>query len=386
MWQVFGAFLVLGLTAFGGPIAHIGYFEAAFVQRRQWISPRAFADLVALCNVLPGPASSQLGLGIGYLRAGVPGALAAWAGFTLPSALILGALGVGAGLLPEATVAASSRGLAWAAAAVVGQAVLHMGRARVRRAADALPVLGAAALAWGLSGLAGQFAALALGALWGLTRGEPAIALPEEATPPPAKRAALWLVAWVVLLLMMPLVASLSGNAWAALADRFYRTGSLVFGGGHVVLPLLKAEWVDQGLLTPGAFLAGYGAAQAVPGPLFTIAAYLGAALHPEMPLAGGIVALVAIFLPSMLLVFGILPFAQRLRAAPRVGRALGGVNLAVIGLLAAAWVDPVLTGAIRSPWDAAAVLGGFLLLISGRVPVLALVLALALFGLALSL
>jgi chromate transporter len=386
VWRVFVAFLGLGLTAFGGPIAHIGYFEAAFVRRRQWLSPRAFADLVALCHVLPGPASSQLGLGIGHARAGVPGALAAWAGFTLPSALILGLLGVGAGLLPEATVASASRGLAWAAAAVVGQAVLHMARARVHRPLDALPILAAAALAWGLSGLAGQFAALAFGAAWGLAHPDPLVGLPGDARPPPAKRAAIWLVAWGVLLVVLPLAASLSGNAWVALADRFYRTGSLVFGGGHVVLPLLKAEWVDQGLLSPETFLAGYGAAQAVPGPLFTIAAYLGAALHPEAPIVGGAVALLAIFLPSMLLVFGVLPFAERLRAAPRVGRALAGVNFAVIGLLAAAWVDPVLIGAVRGPWDGAAVFGGLVLLVFSRVPVLAVVAALTLFGLALSL
>ena len=385
MWRIFVGFLALGLTAFGGPVAHIGYFEAAFVQRRQWISPRAFADLVAICHVLPGPASSQIGLGIGYFRAGVPGALAAWAGFTLPSALLLGAFGVGVGLLPQDVVAAASRGLAWAAAAVVGQAVLHMARSRVRHPADALPVAVAAALAWGLSGLPGQFAALGLGAAWGLARPDPTARAPEPPAPP-AKRAALWLVAWTALLLLLPLAATLSGNDWAALADRFYRTGSLVFGGGHVVLPLLKAEWVDQGLLPPATFLAGYGAAQAVPGPLFTISAFLGAALHPEAPVAGGGVALIAIFLPSMLLVFGVLPFAQRLRASPVARRLLSGVNLAVIGVLGAAWVDPVLLGAIRGPWDAVAVAGGFLLLVFGRVPVLALVVSLALFGLALSL
>jgi chromate transporter len=385
VWRIFVAFLGLGLTAFGGPIAHIGYFEAAFVQRRQWITAHAFADLVAICNVLPGPASSQIGLGIGYTRAGVPGALAAWAGFTLPSALLLGALGLGIGLLPQATVAAASRGLAWAAAAVVAHAVLHMARSRLHRPLDALPVIVAAGLAWGLEGLPGQFAALAVGAAWGLAHPGPAATTPEP-PPPRAKRAALWLVAWGALLLVLPLAAALTGDAWVTLADRFYRTGSLVFGGGHVVLPLLKAEWVDQGLLSPETFLAGYGAAQAVPGPLFTIAAFLGAALHPNAAVAGGVVALVAIFLPSMLLVFGILPFAQRLRGSPVARRLLSGVNLAVIGLLGAAWVNPVLSGAVRGPWDALAVAVGLLLLLSGRVPVLALVIALALFGLALSL
>ncbi|WP_337995742.1 chromate efflux transporter [Oleispirillum naphthae] len=376
MIRIFSAFLVLGCTAFGGPVAHIGFFREAFVTRRAWLSPAAFADLVALCHVLPGPASSQVGLGIGYLRGGVPGALAAWAGFTLPSALLLAALAVGFSALPPDSTAAAARGLAWAAAAVVAQAVLHMAKDRVRRAADAPLLLAAAALAWVWPGVGGQIAALALGAAWGIAFAAAPQAEAAADAPPP-RFAWLWLAAWAALLALLPLLAAGAGR-WASLADRFYRVGSLVFGGGHVVLPLLKAEWVDAGLLPAETFLAGYGAAQAVPGPLFTLAAYLGAALAPDAPWRGAAVALVAVFLPSALLVFGILPYAARLRRSARVARALSGVNLAVVGLLAAAWVNPVCAAAVRGWPDAAAVAAGFALLLSRRVPVPLLVAVLA--------
>ncbi len=385
MLRIFMTFLGLGLTAFGGPVAHIGYFETAFVRRRAWLTPRAFADLVALCHVLPGPASSQLGLAIGYLRGGLPGAFAAWLGFTLPSALLLGGLGAGVALLPPEGLAAAARGLAWAAAAVVGVALLHMAKGRFRRPLDLAPALAAAVVAGAVPGLDGQLGAIGIGALWGTLRAEEE---PEPLADDAAGggRAWLWLVAWVALLALLPVAAALAHAPLVDLADRFYRAGSLVFGGGHVVLPLLKAEWVDAGLLPADTFLAGYGAAQAVPGPLFTISAFLGAALQPGQPVAAAAVATAAIFLPSMLMVFGILPYAQRLRRSRLAARLLNGVNLAVIGLLAAAWVDPVLTAAVRGPWDAAAVAAGFLLLATRRLPVLALVAAMALFGAALSL
>ncbi|SBV96627.1 Chromate transporter, chromate ion transporter (CHR) family [uncultured Alphaproteobacteria bacterium] len=384
MWRIFLAFLGLGLTAFGGPVAHIGYFEAAFVRRRAWLGAREFADLVALCHVLPGPASSQLGLAIGYLRGGVAGALAAWLGFTLPSALLLGGLGAGVALLPPEGIAAAARGLAWAAAAVVGVALLHMGKSRFRRPLDLAPALAAAVVAAAAPGLGGQLGALGVGALWGAIRaGDAPETEPGEA---PGRAAGLWLAAWAALLALLPVAAALAHAPLVDLADRFYRAGSLVFGGGHVVLPLLKAEWVDAGLLPAETFLAGYGVAQAVPGPLFAISAFLGAALRPAEPVAAAAVATVAIFLPSMLLVFGILPYARALRRSRLAARILGGVNLAVIGLLAAAWVDPVLSSAIRGPWDAVAVAAGFALLATGRLPVVALVAALTLFGAALSL
>lgn len=384
MWRIFLAFLWLGLSAFGGPVAHVGYFEAAFVRRRAWLSPRAFADLVALCHVLPGPASSQLGLAIGYLRGGVPGALAAWLGFTLPSALLLGGLGAGVALLPPEGLAAAARGLAWAAASVVGVALLHMGKSRFRRPVDLAPAVAAAAVAMLSPGLGGQLGAIVLGALWGAVRAEDELDPGAEAAP--RGRGAPWLAAWVLLLAALPVAAAFAHAPLVDLADRFYRAGSLVFGGGHVVLPLLKAEWVDAGLLPAETFLAGYGAAQAVPGPLFAIAAFLGATLHPEQPVAAAAVATLAIFLPSMLLVFGVLPHARRLRRSRLAARLLSGVNLAVIGLLAAAWVDPVLSAAVREWWDAAAVAAGFALLAWRRLPVPALVAVMALFGAALSL
>lgn len=384
MWRIFLAFLGLGLTAFGGPVAHIGYFEAAFVRRRGWLGMREFADLVVLCHVLPGPASSQLGLAIGYLRGGVAGALAAWLGFTLPSALLLGALGAGVALLPPDALAAASRGLAWSAAAVVGVALLHMGQSRFRRALDLAPALAAAVVAAAAPGLGGQLGAIGVGALWGAIRAED---VPEaEAGEAPGRAPMLWLVVWVALLALLPTAAAFAHAPLVDLADRFFRVGSLVFGGGHVVLPLLKAEWVDAGLLPAETFIAGYGAAQAVPGPLFTIAAFLGAALMPVQPLAAAAVATLAIFLPSMLLVFGILPYARALRRSRLTARLLGGVNLAVIGLLAAAWVDPVLTAAVKGPWDALAVATGFALLASRRMPVVALVAATTLLGAAFSL
>ncbi len=378
MPEIFRAFLILGCTAFGGPVAHIGYFQTEFVERRRWIGAEAFADLVALCHVLPGPASSQVGLGIGYLRGGVPGALAAWVGFTLPSAALLAGLAMGVAFLPGGLIADATRGLSWAAAAIVLQAVWHMARARLRRPADVFPICAAAGFAWAVPGLSGQLAALGLAALWGWRFAPADEARAADAPSRGGGHAWLWLAAWGLLLAVLPLAAAAFPSAWLELADRFYRTGSLVFGGGHVVLPLLKAEWVDAGVLPREALLAGYGAAQAVPGPLFTVSAYLGAALLPDGPIAAALLAVAAVFLPSIFLVLGILPYAAGLRRRASLARALSGVNLAVIGLLAAAWVDPVASGAIGGWVDAVAVATAFLAVERFRVSAPALVVGLA--------
>ena len=351
--EVFRAFLRLGLTSFGGPVAHLGYFRAAFVERRRWLDDRAFTDLVALCQFLPGPASSQTGFALGLLRAGLPGALAAWAGFTLPSAILMvlfayGAAFVGVGLL---------HGLKLVAVAVVAQAVFGMARTLCPDRPRATIATVAAVLLLLAPGAAAQFAALALGALAGLAIG-------AEAAPPAAalagaigRRTGIACLALYAALLLAPL---------PPLFAAFYRSGALVFGGGHVVLPLLRDALVAPGLVTDPAFLAGYGAAQAVPGPLFTFAAYLGAV---AAGLPGAALALVAIFLPGMLALLGTLPFWDAVRAAPRAQAAMRGLNAAVVGILAAALYTPVWTGAVLRPADFAVVLIGFVLLAAWRAP-----------------
>ncbi len=365
------AFLRLGLTSFGGPIAHLGYFRTEFVERRRWLDDRAYADLVALCQFLPGPASSQTGFALGWLRAGWRGALAAWVGFTAPSAIamILFALGIAhAGALASS---GAVRGLKVVAVAIVAQAVWTMGRSLCpdwpRRA---LAVL-AALLAFALPSAIGQVGAIVACALLGRLL----LRLPHR--PPTtlgsfgvSTNTALSALALFVLLLVgLPLATALSDSPLLHLLDGFYRAGALVFGGGHVVLPLLQAAVVPGGAVSNADFLAGYGAAQAVPGPLFTFAAYLGAVM--DGPLAGwpgGLVFLAAIFLPGLLLVIGALPFWDRLRSRDGVHSAMAGVNAGVVGILAAAWVDPVLTSSIRSLADAGLALACFALLVHARV------------------
>ncbi|MGE0120569.1 MAG: chromate efflux transporter [Dongiaceae bacterium] len=370
--EVFRAFLKLGLTSFGGPIAHLGYFRDEIVVRRRWIDESGYADLVALCQFLPGPASSQVGFALGLLRGGALGALAAWAAFTLPSALLLLAFAYGAPLFDGMVGAGLIHGLKLVAVAVVAQAVWGMARTLASGRARAGIALAAVLLVVFAGGIVGQIGAILLGGLAGLWLCETAPATTTGRLRFPVTRAAgaACLIAFGLLLLLLPAVAAASGAQGLALFDSFYRAGSLVFGGGHVVLPLLRAEVVQPGWISDDAFLAGYGAAQAVPGPLFTFAAYLGAAMGPTPNgLAGGVIALIGVFLPGLLLVVGALPFWDALRARPRAQAAMRGANAAVVGILGAALYDPVWTSAVHAPRDFALALTAFILLTVWNLP-----------------
>jgi chromate transporter len=384
--EVFAAFLKLGLTSFGGPIAHLGYFRQELVARRKWLDEAAYADLLALCQFLPGPASSQAGFALGLMRAGPLGALAAWTAFTLPSAMALVLFAFGAAAFEGPAGAGLLHGLKLTAVAVVAQAVWGMARTLCpdwQRAAIAVAAVGVVLLA---AGSAGQVAAIGAGALAGLwlCRGAAAEIVGRLTVPLSRRTGAMLLALFFALLALLPL-ASGAGQG-AAVFDAFYRAGALVFGGGHVVLPLLEAEVVRPGWVSADAFLAGYGAAQAVPGPLFTFAAYLGTVMGPAPNgVAGAALALAAVFLPGLLLVAGMLPFWDALRRAPAAQAAMRGANAAVVGILAAALYDPLWTGAIFSPVDAALALAGFLLLTVVRAPPWAVVIALAGAGVALA-
>jgi len=369
--EVFAVFLRLGLTSFGGPIAHLGYFRDELVERRKWLDERTYADLVALCQFLPGPASSQAGMAIGIARAGMPGAAAAWLGFTMPSAIALIAFAYGVEALGPGS-GGWLHGLKVVAVAVVAQAVWGMARSLTPdRPRITLAVLAALVmLAWPTA--VGQIGAIVAGAIAGRLWLEPSAAAARAALAFPVRRT--WAVAaWVVffgLLAGLPLAGQLTSSDTIAIIDSFFRSGSLVFGGGHVVLPLLQAEVVPPGWVDNDAFLAGYGAAQAVPGPLFTFAAYLGTVMNaPVTGWVGGLVCLVAIFLPSFLLVVGALPFWDALRASPAAQSMLAGVNAAVVGLLLAALYNPVWTSAIRGPADFGLALAAFALLAFWRAP-----------------
>lgn len=387
--EVFRAALGLGLTSFGGPIAHIGYFRREYVDRRRWFDDRAFADLVALCQSLPGPASSQLGIAIGARQAGILGGIVSWVGFTLPSAIVLVVFGLASGSADLST-AGWLHGLKLAAVAVVAQAVFLLARSLApdwpRRT---LAVAGmAVALLWATP--FSQLAIIVGGALVGwLVLRTPGLAGAEAEAgtgplPSPIGRR-VGLVAlglFFGLLVGLPLVRAATGQEGVAMVETFYRTGSLVFGGGHVVLPLLHAGVVEPGWVSEDRFLAGYGAAQAVPGPLFSFAAYLGAvSVSPLGGWTGAAVALVAIYLPSFLLMFGVLPFWDRLRESGAFRRALVGANAAVVGLLAAALYRPIWTGAIESGADVAVAVAALALLVVGRVPPIVVVILAAVAG-----
>lgn len=371
-WSVFVIFLRLGLTSFGGPIAHLGYFREEFVTRRRWVSERSYADLVALCQFLPGPASSQVGMALGLSRAGYRGALAAWAGFTLPSAiaLILFALGIsrdGSLLSPGAL-----HGLKVVAVAVVAQAVWGMARnlctdgLRVTLMLIAACVVLLEPSAWAQVGVIGA------AGVTGLLLFKPAQSAAHDPLPITVSRraGAVWLSLFVTLLIGLPLLNSLIPSQTLAMVDAFYRSGSLVFGGGHVVMPLLQAEVVPSDWIGNEAFLAGYGAAQAVPGPLFTFAAFLGASMNvAPSGWFGGTIALLAIFAPSFLLILGAAPFWERLRRNARAQAALIGVNAAVVGLLLAALYQPVWTSAIFTVQDFALALFALVALMFWKLP-----------------
>lgn len=377
--EVLIVFLGLGLTSFGGPIAHLGYFRRTFVERRRWLTEQAYADLVALCQFLPGPASSQVGMAIGLQRAGWAGLLAAWLGFTLPSALLMVGFGYGLAALGGAAGAGWVAGLKAAAVGVVAHAVVGMARSLVPDLPRAVIALAALAAVLAVPAAWLPPAVLAAAALAGLAWVRPGPApVDDEPVVAVGRRAATaCLVLFGALLAVLPLLAVLVAEPALQLADGFYRTGSLVFGGGHVVLPLLQAETVQRGLLDPDTFLAGYAAAQALPGPLFAFAAFLGfsSAASPNGPAGAGL-ALTAIYLPSALLVAGTLPFWHHLRGSPRARAALGGVNAGVVGVLAAALVTPVFTSGVRDVTTAVVALAAFAALVSSRVPPWVVVLA----------
>ena len=369
---VFLAFLALGLTSFGGPVAHIGYFREAFVVRRRWMDERGYADLVALCQMLPGPTSSQVGIGIGLTKTGLAGAVAAWVGFTAPSAILLIALGYGVVAFDDGIPPGLLRGLGAVVVAVVAQAVWGMARTLCPDPPRVTIAVLAAAAVLGVGGAPAQVAVIAAGGLVGFLwlRDETAPAPEPGRVAPVSVIAIASLVLFFVLLVLLPVLASTWPSQGLALADSFYRSGSLVFGGGHVVLALLKAEVLPTGWVPEDVFLAGYGAAQAVPGPLFTFSAYLGTVMEtPPAGWVGGVICLAAIFVPSFLLVIGTLPWWNALRRLESAQRAMLGVNAAVVGLLLAALYDPVWTSGVRSAGDFVLALAAFALLVSWKLP-----------------
>ncbi|RKO63440.1 chromate transporter, chromate ion transporter (CHR) family [Caldibacillus debilis GB1] len=360
-WEVLKTAVRLGLTSFGGPIAHLGYFREEYVNRRKWIDEKTYADLVALCQFLPGPASSQVGMAIGFIRAGFWGAIAAWIGFTLPSAV---ALALFAGFLKGTSFRETGwlHGLLVAAVAVVAHAVWGMAKNFASDRPRATIAITAAILALMIPSVFSQVGIIVGAGIagWIFFRNVPG-AQPVPITLSFNKKAAgVLLILFFVLLGLLPVARKFTDSNWVALFDSFYRSGALVFGGGHVVLPLLQAEVVPSGWLTADQFLAGYGAAQAVPGPLFTFASYLGMA---SFGWKGAVVATLAIFLPSFLLIIGALPFWNWLRDHPRFQAALYGINAAVVGILLAALYHPVWTKAINSPADFCLALAAFGLL-----------------------
>lgn len=370
-WPIFLAFLRLGLTAFGGPIAHLESFRREFVERRGWLSAQAYGDLVALCQFLPGPASSQAGIGLGLVRGGLRGALAAWLGFTLPSALAMTAFALLLTHVAGLAQGAWLHGLKLVAVAVVAQALWGMSRSLCPDRERASLAVAAAVLAALLPGVTGQLAVIALGAVvgrWLLRPPGEAVHAPLQ-VPLRHRSAVVLLAAFGALLVGLPLLTAALHQPALALFSSFYQSGALVFGGGHVVLPLLQAQVVPAGM-DNSTFLAGYGAAQAVPGPLFTFAAFLGAASQqPPGGWAGAAIALGAIFLPGFLLVTGALPLWTGLRRHPALRSALMGINAAVVGLLLAAFYDPVWTAAIHTPRDFALAAAALLLLQVWKVP-----------------
>jgi len=367
--SVFLIFLRLGLISFGGPVAHLGYFRDEFVARRRWLSERSYAELVALCQFLPGPASSQVGIALGLSRAGYAGALAAWAGFTLPSAAALILFAVGLSDYGAALSSGALHGLKVVAVAVVAQAVWGMARHLCTDAPRVTLMLVAACVALLVPFAWGQVGVIACAAMVGLLLFTPKARAEHEALPITVSRRAgvIWLSLFLLFLLGLPLAAHWVPSPTLTMVDAFYRVGSLVFGGGHVVLPLLQAEVVSTGWVSNEVFLAGYGAAQAIPGPLFTFAAFLGASMGQGW--TTGVIALLAIFAPSFLLIMGALPFWDSLRRSVRTQGALAGVNAAVVGLLLAALYQPVWTNAIFRPVDFALALVALVALMFWKLP-----------------
>ena len=387
--EVLLVFLRLGLSSFGGPIAHIGYFRDEFVTRRRWLDEQSYADLVALCQFLPGPASSQAGFSIGLMRAGYLGGLAAWTGFTLPSAFLLLLFAYGVGSLGGPLGAGLLHGLKLVAVAIVAQAVWGMARSLCPdRERASIAAVAALLILFSTSSVV-QLAAIVLGGVAGLLlcRDAPPPAGGHVAMPVSRQAGLIALFAFFVLLLgALMLQGRLSLQGFDLFAA-FYRSGALVFGGGHVVLPLLREAFVAPGWVSDDAFLAGYGAAQAVPGPLFTFAAYLGAVskLQPS-GLAGAAIGLIGIFLPGILVLVGMLPFWDAFRVRAGAQAAMRGVNAAVVGILGAALYNPVWTTSVKGPADLAIALVGFVLLVAWRAPPLVVVIVSAIGGIVLAL
>lgn len=369
------AFLKLGLSSFGGPIAHLGYFHREFVERRRWVDEEHFGQLLALCQFLPGPASSQMGFSLGLLRAGWLGGLAAFIGFTLPSAILLFVFAAFSSSLADPWGQAAMHGLKLVAVAVVAQGVLGMARTLTPDRTRALMAAAAAGLIAISSSAWMQMLIVICGAVLGPRLCRQIVARQGETFALPYGQrtgSALLLTYGALLMIALSIAPSLSPLGQAAGA--FYRAGALVFGGGHVVLPLLKESVVDPGWISNDTFLAGYGAAQAIPGPMFSISAFLGERLHDRQSGVSAAVSVLAIFLPGMLLVAGALPFWQTLGRRNGAARMLAGVNAAVVGLLAAALYDPVWIGAVRNAGDFAIAVIAFTLLAAARAPVLAVV------------
>jgi chromate transporter len=373
MGSIFAVFLRLGLTSFGGPIAHLGYYRTEFVERRRWLSEAAYADLVALCQLLPGPASSQVSFAVGLSRGGLAGGLAAWLGFTLPSAVAMVLFARGAAALTGPLSAGMLHGLQVVAVAVVAQAVWSMARSLCPDRPRATIAVVATLIVTAAPTAIGQIGAILAGAVAGawLFREAPAIVASDRlSVRVPRALAVAALALFALLLIGLPIAAAVSPVPAVAVAEAFYRAGAFVFGGGHVVLPLLHASVVEPGWVSEDAFLSGYGAAQAVPGPLFTFAAYLGAIMQPPPSgWLGAALCLVAIFLPGLLLVLGVLPFWVTLGRAPLMAASLRGVNAAVVGVLLGALYDPVWTKGIGGPADFALALVAFALLVIWKAP-----------------
>jgi chromate transporter len=384
--EVLRTFLKLGLTSFGGPIAHIGYFREEIVVRRRWVDDATYTDIVALCQFLPGPASSQVGFSLGLIRAGYWGALAAWTGFTLPSAVLLTAFAYGAGTLSGPTGLGALHGLKLVAVAIVAQAVWGMARTLCPDRQRASIACAAALVILSSTSSLAQIGAIVLGAaagLWLCRSAAPSVTRPLG-VPVSRRIGAVALTGFFLLLVALPALGDLSHAV--ELFDAFYRSGALVFGGGHVVLPLLSKAFVAPGWVSQDSFLAGYGAAQAVPGPLFAFAAYLGAVVEPAgHGIGGAALGLFGIFLPGVLILLGTLPFWDGFRQRVGAQAAMRGINAAVVGLLGAALYDPLWISSVKSSGDFALALAGFVLLTAWRAPPLIVVILGALGGIALA-
>ena len=387
--EVLRVFLKLGISSFGGPIAHIGYFREEFVVRRRWLDEQAFVDLVALCQFLPGPASSQTGFSIGLIRAGYAGALAAWTGFTLPSAIVMVLFAYGAGAIGGSLGTGLLHGLKLVAVAIVAQAVWGMARTLCPdRQRASIAALSAVIILFSTTSVA-QIGAIALGGVLGLwlCRGAPPAVEGRIHMPVSRRAGAVALTAFFVLLAGLPIAQHLTHSSGISLFEAFYRSGALVFGGGHVVLPLLREAFVTPGWVSDDVFLAGYGAAQAVPGPLFTFAAYLGFVVQPSPHgLPGAALGLFGIFLPGVLILVGALPFWDSFRKRESAQAVMRGVNAAVVGLLGAALYNPLWTTSVKTPGDFGIALVGFVLMTAWRAPPLVVVIISALGGMALTL